>query len=219
MLKRVLEPEVMDTEEDAMEYNSIANDEVNKLFIEEVIASASDIAKTIVDLGTGPAHIPILLAQKNPDYEITGVELAESMITIAKQNINNAGMAKKIKLIKEDIKSTTLENSSFDIVISNSCIHHIHNPIELLSEAKRLVSRGGVIYFKDLLRPQTLEELEAIVVRYASNDTDYQRELFYNSLHAALTLDELNRLSQEAGLLGAKIRQTSDRHWVLIYQN
>ena len=87
MLARILEPEVMDTEEDAIEYNSIPNNDVNTAFVEEVLNLSPINAISLVDLGSGPAHIPILFALKRPQLIITAVELAENMITIAQQNI------------------------------------------------------------------------------------------------------------------------------------
>lgn len=217
MLGRILEPEVMDTEEDAIEYNSIPNNDVNAAFVEEVLKLSPINANRLVDLGSGPAHIPILFALKRPQLRITAVELAENMIEIAQQNIKNANVADRIIIKKQDIKYTMLEQKSFDIVISNSCIHHIHNPIELFAEAKRLVSKGGVIYFKDLLRPKSLPELEHLVSKYAHDANQYQKTLFRNSLHAALTLDEVKANVETAGLSKAEIKQTSDRHWSLIY--
>lgn len=217
MLFRILEPEIMDTEEDAIEYNSIPNDDVNSAFVEEVLKLSPVNANKLVDLGSGPAHIPILFALKRPHLRITAVELAENMIRFAQQHIKTAGVENRVFIKKRDIKSTTLEDESFDIVVSNSCVHHIHNPIELFAEAKRLVSKEGVIYFKDLLRPKTLTELEHLVNKYAHDVTEYQRVLFRNSLHASLTLEEVKETVEAAGLSNADIKQTSDRHWALIY--
>ena len=218
MLARILEPEVMDTEEDAVEYNSIPNNDVNTAFVEEVLDLSPINAIRLVDLGSGPAHIPILFALKRPQLIITAVELAENMIVIARQNIKNSNIVDRITIEKRDIKHTMLAPKSFDIVISNSCIHHIHNPIELFAEAKRLVSKEGVIYFKDLLRPKSLSELEHLVSKYTNDASDYQRTLFRNSLHAALTLDEVKANAESAGLSNSEIKQTSDRHWSLMYK-
>ncbi len=44
---------------------------------------------------------------------------------------------------------------------------------------------------------------------------EHQKMLFRDSLHAAFTLDEVNQLVSDAGLEGAKLYQSSDRHWTL----
>jgi 2-polyprenyl-3-methyl-5-hydroxy-6-metoxy-1,4-benzoquinol methylase len=216
MLERILEQEVMDTEEDASQYNSIPNDEVNRTYVEEVLALVPKSAKSLIDLGSGPAHIPILFAQKRPHLDITAIELANSMIAIANININSANLAEKIKVERQDVKKTTFKQHTYDVVISNSIVHHIHQPVKLFIEARRLSAVESIIYFKDLLRPKSLSELEMIVEKYSGDVNDYQRELFYNSLHAALTLDEVKDCAVTAGYENFKITQTSDRHWVLV---
>ena len=215
MLARILEPEIMDTEEDASQYDAIPNDDVNLIYVEEVLSLVPLSATTLIDLGTGPAHIPILFATKRPNLNITAIELADNMITLAKKNIQRVGLSARIKIEKQDVKNTSFAKHSFDVVTSNSIVHHIHNPIELFIEAKRLAKLHSVIYFKDLLRPKSLGELEHLVELYAADVNEYQRELFYHSLHAALTLDEVRDCAMTAGFANAIIVQTSDRHWTI----
>ncbi len=215
MLNRVLEPEIMDTEEDAVEYDSIPNDNVNIAFMTEVLNKAPAKAKNIVDLGCGPAHIPILFAAKNKAYKVDAIELAGSMIAIANRNISRAALTDRITLKQADIKDTQLPSHHFDIVLSNSVVHHIHQPVKLFFEASRLASVDSLIYFKDLLRPKNLQQLERLVDTYASDANSYQRQLFRQSLHAALTLDEVMACAMDAGLHNIVVKQTSDRHWVM----
>jgi hypothetical protein len=63
------------------------------------------------------------------------------------------------------------------------------------------------------MRPDSIETLEAIIEREAGDCSDYQRGLFRDSLHAAFTLEEVNELLQQAGLVGVNVYQSSDRHW------
>lgn len=219
MLLRVLEPEIMDTEEDAIQYNAIPNDDVNLVYVNEVLNLVPKHEVTLIDLGTGTAHIPILFANKHPAVKITGVELADNMIILANENIKNAKLIDRIQIEKQDVKNTTFEQHSFDVVISNSIVHHISEPIQLFAEAKRLAKERSVIYFKDLLRPKSLIELEQLVDKYSVDVNRYQRELFYNSLHAALTLDEVRECVEAAGIKNFKIAQTSDRHWAFTSVN
>ena len=215
MLKRILEPEIMDTEEDAIEYDSIPNDDINVAFMNEVLLRVPEHATTLVDLGCGPAHIPIIFALTNPKYKIHAVELAGNMITVAKSNIEKAKVTDKIVLTQADIKNTYLPENNFDIVLSNSVVHHIHHPVNFFSEARRLASKDSLIHFKDLLRPKSLGELDHLVNLYAGDVNQYQRQLFHQSLHAALTIDEVLIFAKEAGLKNIIIKQTSDRHWTM----
>jgi ubiquinone/menaquinone biosynthesis C-methylase UbiE len=212
MLLRVLEPEVMDSERDALEYDGIDNEEVNREFATRALDTCPT-ARTAIDLGTGPAHIPILLAQMAPQLHVTAVDLAEHMLALARRKIHSAGAQDRITLLARDAKATGLESGSFDLVMCNSLVHHLADPLLLLREAHRLTAPGGGLLVKDLLRPSTEDELQALVGRYAANDTNYQRKLFSESLRAALTLDEVERACRQAGLTDVCIERTSDRHY------
>ena len=58
-----------------------------------------------------------------------------------------------------------------------------------------------------------METLESIVQTYAGDETVYCQQLFHQSLHAALTLDEIRRLVTNCGLDPKGVEATSDRHW------
>lgn len=215
MLKRVLEPEVMDTEQDASEYEAIPNDEVNEEFVSELLRVCPSPVRG-VDLGTGPGHIPVLVAQKHGAVEIIGLDLSLNMLELARKRVESAGVADRVQLAALDIKHTGLAANCYDLVFSNSIVHHIPEPLDVFREAKRLVKSGGTIFFKDLLRPDSLEEVERLVEKHAADGTPYQIELFRNSLCASLTLAEVRQIADEAGLESAEVRQSSDRHWVLV---
>jgi hypothetical protein len=69
------------------------------------------------------------------------------------------------------------------------------------------------LFFRDLLRPASEEEVQRLVQSYTGQEKEHAQQMFANSLRAALTLDEFRDLVLQLGLDGAAVRQTSDRHW------
>jgi hypothetical protein len=57
-----------------------------------------------------------------------------------------------------------------------------------------------------------MERLQELVSLHATGATPYQRKLFGDSLHAALTLNELRQTAEKAGWKDAEITVDSDRH-------
>lgn len=212
MIERILEPEVMDTEEDASEYEAMDHGVVNEAFVASVL-ELSPPAGTLLDLGTGPGHIPLLIAEKAPGLRIVAVDMATHMLERARGHVKRAGFEARIEILQRDAKETGFAAQSFDAVVSNSLLHHIPEPLGVLREIARIARPGAALFIKDLLRPSTTEELDALVSLHAADCTPYQRRLFRESLHAALGLDEVKALCQEAGLDGVTVLQSSDRHW------
>ena len=211
-MKRILEPEVMDTREEAEAYDAMDHSAVNTVFVERVVELGASEGH-FLDLGTGPAHIPIFLAQRCPEIRITGIDLSVNMLTLGEQHVAEAGLADRIALECVDAKALPYPDQSFDGVISNSIIHHLPDPMAAFREIGRVIRPGGLILIRDLMRPDTPEAAQALVDRYAADDTPYQKKLFYDSFLAALTIPEIEAMLAQTSLTDAIVVQSSDRHW------
>lgn len=212
MLHRVLEPEVMDTPEEALAYDAMDHAEVNRVFVDDLL-SAGAVPGEVLDLGTGTAQIPVELCRRDDAFRVTAVDLSANMLHLARAKIEVAGLAHGIRLSLVDAKQLPYAKGRFPAVMSNSIVHHIPQPGRVLAEAWRVLAPGGLLFVRDLLRPADDEEVRRLVDTYAAGATEHQRRLFDDSLRAALSLDEIRGLVAELGLDAGKVRQTTDRHW------
>jgi ubiquinone/menaquinone biosynthesis C-methylase UbiE len=230
MLARTLEPEVMDSREDAWDYDSMDHGEVNRRFVDDLLAaglidqhsSAEQDHRPpdedrqpllLLDIGTGTAQIPILLCRTTEEVRVIAADAAISMLDLARLNVEIAGLRERIQLDHADAKRMAYRDLMFDAVISNSIIHHIPEPREVLREAVRVAKCGGLIFVRDLVRPASDDEVMRLVDLYAAGCNEHQRMLFRNSLHAALTVEEVQSLVSELGIPPETVQLTSDRHW------
>jgi ubiquinone/menaquinone biosynthesis C-methylase UbiE len=213
MIPRVLEPEVMDTAEDASDYNTMDHSAVNRVFAADFISFCPNPVGHILDVGTGTALIPIELCRRHPTYQIHAIDLADEMLKLAVVNVTTAGYADRIAIQRVNGRKMPFPAGEFAAVVSNSIIHHIPHPFECLSEMVRVCATGGHLFVRDLLRPSSGEQLEHLVETYAGGANPHQRRLFADSLHAALTLAEVQTLVVELGFDPHTVKQTSDRHW------
>jgi ubiquinone/menaquinone biosynthesis C-methylase UbiE len=212
MLTRVLEPEVMDTPEEALAYDAMDHSEVNRLFVDHFLA-AGPPAGEVLDVGTGTAQIPVELARRTDQYRVTAIDLSTSMLDVAKAKVEVAGLTHLIRLDRIDAKRLPYPDGRFAAVISNSIIHHIPEPEHVLAEAWRVLAPGGLAFVRDLVRPADNAEVRRLVETYAAGCTPHQRQLFEDSLRAALSLSEIRDLISDLGLDPRNVSQTSDRHW------
>src|SRR6516162_10531691 len=96
MITRVLEPEVMDTAEEARDYDAMDHSEVNRVFVADFLA-VWDGRGPVLDVGTGTALIPIEFCRQSPKGTVVAVDAAEHMLAVAKENVRKAGFANRIK--------------------------------------------------------------------------------------------------------------------------
>lgn len=212
MIPRVLEPEVMDTPEEARDYDAMDHSTVNRVFVADLLAVWSGTGP-VLDVGAGTAQIPIELCRQHPTAHVTAIDLAEEMLRVARQNVTKAGLEKRIALERQDAKQMRYERGAFAAVISNSIIHHIPEPGAVVGEMIRVVKPGGTIFVRDLLRPADLPTLKHLVATYAGDANAHQQKMFAESLHAALSLAEIRDLVAKHGHDPVRVTQTTDRHW------
>ena len=222
-LPRILEPELMDEPDDVLEYDRMDHHEVNQLFVTDFLCCASDNSRyrnadspEILDLGTGTALIPQLLVNRERDCHVTAIDKGPNTIAYAGQRIEQQRMGDRIETRLEDSCQLSFEDNRFDAIISNSLIHHLAEPVHCFHEAVRVLKPGGLLFFRDLLRPENRQKVEQLVMRHATEGTAAQQQLLRQSLEAALTLEEVRQLLRDIPGLQIELSQTSDRHWTLI---
>ena len=109
-MDRVLEPEVMDSWAEAVEYDSMDFTEVNVAFAKSAIALGPMSGK-ILDAGTGTARIPIAISQMRPTWELICIDLSANMLKVGAENVSEAGVRSQIKLELIDAKAMPYPDS------------------------------------------------------------------------------------------------------------
>jgi ubiquinone/menaquinone biosynthesis C-methylase UbiE len=212
-MPRVLEPEVMDTLEDAEEYDAMDFLEANRRFADDALALIASVPRPrVLDIGTGTARIPVLMLERRTDLVITAIDLAPSMLEVARRNVDAAGLSARCDLRLMDAKALEVVEP-FDLVMCNSTAHHIPEPLTLFEQIARVTTARSAVLVRDLFRPDSEEDAWSTVDRVAPDATPHQRRLFFDSLRAALTLEEVGAMVAEAGLARARVALVSDRHW------
>src|SRR6185295_11859426 len=186
-MERILEPELMDDADEAREYDAMDHREPNGAFVARLCDLGAD--GRMLDLGTGPGHIPILVCERIAGAHIVGVDLARSMLAIALDRRESSPHRDRLEFRHADVKQLPFENASFDAVFSNTIMHHLPDPRRYLYEAWRVLRPGGALLIRDLFRPADEAALEGLVALHAAEATEAQRGMLRASLQAALTPD------------------------------
>jgi ubiquinone/menaquinone biosynthesis C-methylase UbiE len=221
MIDRELEAEAMDTADEAREYDLMDHDVVNVRFVADLLDTAARLGRPaqdrsfVVDVGTGTARIPIELCRVKWVGRVAAVDLAYEMLRVASQNVASARLSSRIQLQLARATALPFQDACSPVVVSNSLIHHLPDPAAAFREMSRVVSRGGILFVRDLFRPASLSTVDQLVKTYAAGATEHQRQLLADSLRAALTLDEVREATRGLPFAQMSLAETSDRHWTL----
>lgn len=212
-MKRVPEPEVMDDPAQALAYARADFAASNQRFVDRLREALPDPgAGTIVDLGCGPADIPIRLCRAWPAARVIGVDASPAMLALGREAVAAAGLSGRIELREGRIPGLDLPARAAAAVVSNSLLHHLPDPAVLWSEVQRLGAPGATVLVMDLFRPASVEEARRIVAEAGSSDDPLLVRDFEASLLAAFTLDEVRAQLAAAGLAALSSAIVSERH-------
>ena len=105
-ISRVLEPEVMDSPEEASAYDAMDHGQVNAAFCADLLAltPSPDLAR-VLDVGTGTALIPVELCRRHPGARVVGIDLAPSMLEVGRRNVERAALSGVVSLGLADAKA------------------------------------------------------------------------------------------------------------------
>src|SRR5512134_3356238 len=214
-MDRVPEPELMEDREQAAAYAAADFSQENQGFVdrfEEYFPGFS--SGRVLDAGCGPADIPIRFARRYPACHLIAIDGSQAMIDLSQEAVSDAGLSDRITVRCERFEAVSGANA-FDAVLSNSLVHHLPNPLHFWNKLRQLVKPGSPVLVMDLLRPDSPEEAQAIVDRYAAGAPAILRRDFFNSLMAAFTEDEITTQLARMNLTRLLIDVIDDRHWVV----
>jgi ubiquinone/menaquinone biosynthesis C-methylase UbiE len=204
----------MDLEEEAAAYAAADFADVNNAFVSRLLELAGNRPTlTALDLGTGPADIPIRVWKLRRTWRIVAMDASPAMLEIARSAVTAAKAQYFIHLVYADAMAAPFQSKSFDIVFSNSLLHHVSDPSQLWREIARLIRPGGLIFVRDLFRPDSPSEIDRLVQQYAGRESTLLREEYRRSLAAAYTTDEVTHQLIDAGLNNLKVAMVTDRHF------
>ena len=217
-MKRVIEPELMDELEQAEVYAKADFEEPHRRVIElfDIEFPGTEIKGAILDLGCGPGDITFRFAERFPDAVIVGVDGSAAMIELAnKRKAREQGIADKVTFIAGAIPGEALPGGPYDLIVSNSLLHHLHQPNILWKTIQEYASPGTKIFVVDLFRPESEKEAERIVCEYSGKEPELLKRDFYNSLRAAFKPAEVERQLASVGLSELSVKVVSDRHLIV----
>jgi trans-aconitate methyltransferase len=213
-MQRTPEPEELMTEpEQVAAYARADFADANTRFCTQLEARAGEaLTGRALDLGCGPADIAVQLALRHQALHIDAVDGSEAMLSWAQRAVEQAGVGERVHLAQRVLGGAVSTARDYDLVISNSLLHHLFDPALLWREVAAALRPGAFVHVMDLMRPGSDAAARALVEQYSSDEPEVLKRDFLASLHAAFTLDEARAQLRAAKLGWLSVEAISDRH-------
>ena len=135
----------------AIKYAEFAKDTPT---MQEAYANLADrVAATIsegtfLEVGPGPAFVSIEVARCIPRAQIVGLDISETMISIGRRNVAEAGLSERITFRQGNAVAIPFDDTEFDFVVSSGSLHHWSKPVEVFDEIYRVLklSQPALVY-------------------------------------------------------------------------
>jgi len=217
-MNRIPEPELMLDPEQARAYAAADFAEPHERFVALLRSKlpALPAAGSALDLGCGPGDPTLRLARALPGWQIEGVDGSPAMLALARDAALRAGLAERVRFHAALLPGppAALAGRRFELVLSNSLLHHLADAAVLWESLGAFAAPGGAVFVMDLMRPASIEEARDLVARHAADEPELLRRDFFRSLCAAYRPDEARGQWLRAGLGALACEVASDRHWI-----
>lgn len=224
-LPRVPEPEVMDDSSEVQAYSSAAAEaylsQIDDTFVEHALRLIGPHPGCALDIGCGPGQILNKLADRLPQWKLFGIDRSLTMIrraeevrssperALASRDVRSAAL--NVRFLVGDAGSLPFGDSSFDLVLCNSVLHHIGEPSRLFIEIRRVAKPDAAILLRDLRRPSRIG-FPFHVRWYGRHYDGLMYKLYCDSVRSAYTRAELSAMSRRAGIARAQVFTLGSTH-------
>jgi ubiquinone/menaquinone biosynthesis C-methylase UbiE len=117
----------------------------------DVAAAGLPPAAKVLDVGTGPGTLPLLIAAQSPDLSVAGVDLSAEMIAraTAAAELRATPDRSPVSFQVADVADLPFEDGSVDLVVSTISMHHWADPAAGLREVARVLRPGARAWIYD----------------------------------------------------------------------
>jgi SAM-dependent methyltransferase len=153
--------------------------------------------RRILDLGAGTGTGAIALAELFPDAEVVAVDSSEQMLSRVRDKAGDLGLADRVVTILADLDAAWPPMAAVDVVWASMSLHHLTDPVRVLSDALATLRPGGLL---------TAVEMDA-PLRFLPDDIGIGRPGLEGRCHAALAEERAISLPHLGADWGALLEQ------------
>ena len=131
----------------------------------------------ILDVATGTGDFAILAHKILKPEAITAIDISEGMMAVGEEKVREKGLQDVITFDRQDCANLTLNDNTFDAVISSFGVRNFEDIDKSFQEVLRVLRPGGVFMFVELTRPEK-SPLKELYNTYTEHVMPFLSDLF-----------------------------------------
>ena len=131
----------------------------------------------ILDVATGTGDFAILAHKILKPEAITAIDISEGMMAVGEEKVRERGLQDVITFDRQDCANLTLNDNTFDAVISSFGVRNFEDIDKSFKEVLRVLRPGGVFMFVELTRPEK-SPLKELYNTYTEHVMPFLSDLF-----------------------------------------
>lgn len=219
-MKRIVEPELMDEVSQAIAYADADFEEAHSgivKFFQTRFPELSERQK-ILDIGCGPGDLSFRFAHLFRNATVTAVDGAASMLELARNRAKKEpSEGERIRFVQAYLPFDPMPAEKYDLIVSNSLLHHLHEPDVLWQIIKNHSTPETAIFIADLCRPDNKEAARSLVNNLAADEPEVLQHDFFYSLLAAFRPEEVREQLKAENLNHLSVEQIDHHLFVFGY--
>lgn len=160
----------------AGQWRDLSREVLGDFDLAEELAGRMHPGMIAADLGCGPGELLTRLAEGA--RQVIGVDSSPRMLELAAARLGGRGNA---SLRLGELEHLPLREGEAQAATLSLVLHHVSDPVAVLSEARRVLAPGGTLYIAEFDR----HELDAMRVKYGDARLGVDRETLYAWLQTA----------------------------------
>lgn len=139
--------------------------------VADVVGRGLQPGDRLLDAGTGPGLLPVLLAERSPDVELHAFDVTRDLVTYGRREAARRGVADRVSFFTGDCTAAPIRAGSYAWLTCTGVLHSLERPADALAEFHRVLEPGGTAWVSD---PTILEPPEELDVDL----TEHERAVF-----------------------------------------
>lgn len=114
----------------------------------DILQAWSDIdpSHRVLDLACGTGELAYRLLHQHPQLQLTGIDLSSQMLAIAQNKCQNFPQA---RFYQTNVQNLPFSDGCFDRIVTSSAFHYFPDPLQALTEMKRVLQANGQVIIVD----------------------------------------------------------------------